>query len=596
MQSGGTPPGSGVAGERPPLHLVSWNVAGLITTTATLAKAYKDDCFARFLNRWPLVDVFCLQEAKVGKKRLDSEPVVCGASGKGGDQHGWESFWAHSDPKHRGMNGVVTFARTGLVHSATNAPLTDPELNGEGRCVAVELSCCVVFNVYVPNSRGGMRTEFRTRYVEALRSAMSDFGRRTGKPVILAGDLNMTYRPVDVHWSHRRLDPVRLASASGAEVDQWLDPFSRRSMLNQILTWMKLQQLPDSLTVGSSAAAEFVEEQMAIARAANGGGDVAIPDDHGDALPLANGSAAASTSLTAKSLSSMGPGSAPPTTQPTHPDNVWLDPFLPKASQPSAPQNLPWYRLSCLAGLTSHGTEANRLLGGLLVGEDGFVDTFAECWPDACGRYTCFNQYNNSRYSNSGSRIDYILVPASLRPAIRRGVGTLPFQQAPGDTRRGPPRYGGLRLSLDEWDGLPQAAAMRAVTQNGRFRPVPFTGGGMQELEAADCDLQFVTCPAHTGMVYTAPQLSDHVAISTLLDFSAVGHDVCQRPANVTLSPSTRECMYRTQQRSIASFFQPKGKATLPAEAATDAVAPPPTKANRSQSNTVAAEVVELSD
>ena len=45
-----------------------------------------------------------------------------------------------------------------------------------------------------------------------------------------------------------------------------------------------------------------------------------------------------------------------------------------------------------------------------LIEQDSMVDSFAEMEPSARGRYTCWSQYLNERYSNCGSRIDYCLV------------------------------------------------------------------------------------------------------------------------------------------------------------------------------------------
>jgi exonuclease III len=45
-----------------------------------------------------------------------------------------------------------------------------------------------------------------------------------------------------------------------------------------------------------------------------------------------------------------------------------------------------------------------------VLAEDGMVDSFAEVHPETTGRFTCWDQYKNSRYRNEGSRIDYILV------------------------------------------------------------------------------------------------------------------------------------------------------------------------------------------
>merc|ERR1712224_797666 len=104
----------------------------------------------------------------------------------------------------QGLNGVVTFAKKGTVVRADSAPLGQSELDAEGRCVLTDHGRFVVFNVYVPNSRGGVRLPFKMRWLRALRAAMQR-ERAKGKHVILAGDLNMKQRAKDVHWSGRLL-------------------------------------------------------------------------------------------------------------------------------------------------------------------------------------------------------------------------------------------------------------------------------------------------------------------------------------------------------------------------------------------------------
>jgi exonuclease III len=63
--------------------------------------------------------------------------------------------------------------------------------------------------------------------------------------------------------------------------------------------------------------------------------------------------------------------------------------------------------------------------------QDSMVDTFAHFHPLAQARLTCWNQYKNHRYSNLGSRIDYILVDVAMLPRVIRGPN-LPGGSGPG--------------------------------------------------------------------------------------------------------------------------------------------------------------------
>jgi exonuclease III len=542
-----------------PFHLVSWNVAGLTTTVTTLAAIRPKEPFTAFLDRWPHVSVFCLQEAKVTEKKLADDPFACGAAARGGDTGQWESFWAHASKAHRGMNGVATFARQGLVHHADAAPLRQPELDAEGRCIAVYLSSLIIFNVYIPNGRGGSRVAFRSQYVDALRVAMKRVRAETGLPVVLAGDLNMVYRPVDTHWSIRRVDVTHLAAANGPEVDAFLAPPDRTRLLNQILAWMRWERLPPHVTAGTPEAARHVGDAAVATRSRYE--EAKVSDSSPSANSMAAGSDEINDAQRHQSLTSQPSESG---ALPTHPDRVWIETFLPKPSNPSAECNEPWYRVACLAGLPSHGPEAAESMRSLLI-DDEFTDSYVECWPAAVSRFSCFNQFTNSRYSNIGSRIDYILLPPELKTALRRGVDRLPFDENSNGEEGGwsdvPLVGGSSRLNGDEFWGEAHVSALRAVTHSGVFQPAPFDKSGLEPLNATACDLQFAAFPAHTGIVATAPQLSDHLAISALLDLAAVGRAPVPRDLTVPWDATTKACMYRRQQRSIRDFF---GAATAP--------------------------------
>ena len=66
---------------------------------------------------------------------------------------------------------------------------------------------------------------------------------------------------------------------------------------------------------------------------------------------------------------------------------------------------------------------------------------------------------------------------------------------------------------------------MQAATAEGRWKAVPFTGGGIDSeqisAEAKNFEFRF-TNPPHTGIVYTAPLFSDHVATSVVLDLGSL--------------------------------------------------------------------------
>ncbi|CAC9552393.1 endonuclease/exonuclease protein-like protein [Leishmania infantum JPCM5] len=224
------------------MFLISWNVAGWSSTSQAIRESFGSihDFFA-----CTEADIICLQECKGTLAKLSASPVDMGASdppvsrrpvvaplerlaaqekrrrlagsvegdastvSSGGGCNdgidGWESFWSLSGKQHRGFNGVVTFARKGLTWRCDSQPFSEDAFNEEGRAVVTYHSAFVLVNVYVPNARGGARHTFKLRFLYALEKKMEQLRKDTGKPVILVGDLNMTYCAHDAAWSLRRI-------------------------------------------------------------------------------------------------------------------------------------------------------------------------------------------------------------------------------------------------------------------------------------------------------------------------------------------------------------------------------------------------------
>lgn len=188
------------------------------------------------------------------------------------------------------------------------------------------------------------------------------------------------------------------------------------------------------------------------------------------------------------------------------------------------------------------------------------VDTFRHFYPTAEARFTCWYQFTNTRYSNDGTRIDYTLVDRSLLPFVKQG-GNLRTGKSPQ----------ALQNSENDTivDPLTEEAALAAATARGNFQPVSFEGGGIVEATQQTLDTQFG--PRHTGMIYTPPSFSDHIAVSVLLEDD--GDNECKTAENSTIihrhwradnwgtlvldekDPATKRSQPQKAQKSIASFF-----------------------------------------
>lgn len=216
---------------------MSWNVAALGPLVDRVHESYNPSAterihtqngsgasrsvaLAHYMQRHG-IDICCLQEHKIPQKELSSRSEPRGCS----TVDGFESFWScnvDQGKNKKGLNGVVTFARKGMVLSANAAPLGSKDLDEQGRCIVTDHGTFALFNVYVP-ALGGQPMSFKMRFLQALRRCMQE--QRKQKPVILVGDLNLTATALDIPWQNRvvYVQDIIEQVESGATTDfaQW---------------------------------------------------------------------------------------------------------------------------------------------------------------------------------------------------------------------------------------------------------------------------------------------------------------------------------------------------------------------------------------
>ena len=492
------------------LTLGSWNVAGWATTLSKLSSETREyraggavrpvDAFIRAHG----LDVLCLQEVKTSDAKLVAEPAALGA-----DAEHYESFWApcRKVGKGKGFNGVATYVRKGLCVAADRNALRDELLDAEGRCLAVELADLVIFNVYVPNDgSGSLQLPLKCAFLEALRAAMQR-ARGRGKAVVLAGDLNLVYRPVDSHWESRRVDLARFMAEPEPE------GAALRAMRSQLLrSWVEIEQLlaPDSViiektyTTNPSSGARLDRWQKYTTHC--------TPRRKlGRAAPYADD---ASFRLDSRAVGDGGKFLAWPS----------MALRVPELVEVMALAGTAWSRETVRAlaasdySICSGAPDSSAWLKALLA-EDGMVDSFPAIHGEPAERFTCWNQHENRRFRNAGARIDYILVDSGV--ALETGGG-----------------------GLDRGSDSRGAAAAAA----GSWQPAPFDGSlGIQVGRPS------VPCGAgSTGICYTSPALSDHVMVQAALgarraDAQTVGSD-----------RATKATQPQKAQKSLLSFFSAK--------------------------------------
>jgi exonuclease III len=492
---------SSSSSNEPLLHIVSWNVAGLATTLQRLAELYPQESNALeyFLERHDM-DFLCLQEHKIPLTQLSHrlhKQIV--------DLERYDSFW--SPTTSAGLNGVATLVRKGLTESATAAVFKDQGLDSQGRCLKTTHADFVLYNIYAP-CNGGHSLEDKMKFLDAIhKSILSET-----KPTILVGDFNITHTKWDKYWKDRvlLLNPI----LQNPSTESWQEDIQKAWV--KIAAALAQRQVIETQTTNPQTGAKFQKYRLA----------VTLPD---------------------KRVVYLGKHESKPeycdyeynleASYYTNPDTG--DSELCHASNTLSMSVL----VECLtkiAGIEwSHAQQRNvadssadvcphhpprRWLQKLAKTH---TDVFRHFHPTALGRFTCWNQFTNRRYENEGSRIDYIWVDSSLLNRARKGFGAL----------------------LEE--ELSEQAALEAATCDGRYQPVGYQGGGIAEASLETVERHYR--PKLTGMIYTPPSWSDHIAISLVMS-----NNNNLQQAKLCLDKETRNTQPHLVQPSIASYFGKK--------------------------------------
>ena len=206
-----------------PFSILTFNVNGLRSIRDYYAQSKLVPCaaFADFLNTLG-ADILCMQEHKTNTaQKLDfelSQPA------------GYAAFYSFPRvPKKIGYSGVVTFVKssTGWLPTSWSDTLmprqsaphawmqTSPllmthfreselkDLDSEGRVMVTDHSYFLLLNIYFPNDSGPDRHDFRRRFYYAVQLRCLDLIREHRRSLILAGDLNIAYHPLD-HCDYSR--------------------------------------------------------------------------------------------------------------------------------------------------------------------------------------------------------------------------------------------------------------------------------------------------------------------------------------------------------------------------------------------------------
>lgn len=157
--------------------VISWNVNGIIPTleggTVGWLRSHEPD-------------IICFQET-----RTDQRPEVLS---------GFHHYWLSGE--RPGYAGVLTLCKDEPLNIRRGFDI--PELDQEGRLLALEFEKVWVVNAYLPRSEGKLaRHLFRMEWDDALFDFVHELD--TEKPVVLCGDFNITRAAIDIYPENARM-------------------------------------------------------------------------------------------------------------------------------------------------------------------------------------------------------------------------------------------------------------------------------------------------------------------------------------------------------------------------------------------------------
>ena len=154
------------------MKFISWNVNGL--------RACLEKGFVQYFTETD-ADFFCLQETKLSEGQL-SLPLP-----------GYHAYWNYAQKK--GYSGTAIFAKGEPLNVTYGVGI--PELDTEGRMIALEYPQFFLVTCYTPNAQRELaRIDHRMKWDDAFRAKLAELDAQ--KPVIVCGDLNVAHREIDL--------------------------------------------------------------------------------------------------------------------------------------------------------------------------------------------------------------------------------------------------------------------------------------------------------------------------------------------------------------------------------------------------------------
>ncbi|NTW52499.1 MAG: exodeoxyribonuclease III [Chlorobiaceae bacterium] len=177
------------------MNISTWNINGI--------RARQEALRAWIERRQP--DIVILQEVKALEAEIP-ESIT--------DIPGYAKFWNGSSFK-KGYSGV------GILVKEESCPGLEWEVPGfdvENRTIVLHCRDFSLVGTYVPRGDGPEHYAIKLRYLDGMKDFMADL-LASGRELILAGDMNVALREIDVHRSQNKPGATGLRPEERSAID-----------------------------------------------------------------------------------------------------------------------------------------------------------------------------------------------------------------------------------------------------------------------------------------------------------------------------------------------------------------------------------------
>lgn len=181
------------------MKIATWNINGI--------RARKESLQAWVERNQP--DILVLQEVKA----LESEiPETINS------MPGYRKFWNGSSFR-KGYSGVGLLVREACCSGVSGEV---PAFDVENRTLVMHCPDFSLIGTYVPRGDGAGHYEVKLRYLDALKTFIAGLIAE-GREVVLAGDMNVALRDIDVHRSQNKPGATGLRPEERQAIEAHLD-------------------------------------------------------------------------------------------------------------------------------------------------------------------------------------------------------------------------------------------------------------------------------------------------------------------------------------------------------------------------------------